>query len=280
MSGMVHEIVTGYDGSPGSARAVEWAVREARARGVVLTVCHAWTAGHDAPPGNFAAAEAAQRHGEHVLAGGLRRARAGTGPVEIRPLLAAGPPARMLCEHSRDTTMVVVGSRGCGGLSGLPLGSVGLQVAGHASGPVTVVRGHSRPLSGHQPGPVVVGADGSRAAEAAVAFAFDEAALRGVPLLAVCALADSVAVLGARGRIREDFELAVAKCAADHPEVTERRILAQGAPRSALLEAASQAQLLVVGARGRGGLRGMVLGSVSLAVLHYAQCPVSVIRHR
>jgi nucleotide-binding universal stress UspA family protein len=67
---------------------------------------------------------------------------------------------------------------------------------------------------------------------------------------------------------------------ADHPEVVVRRQVVQGAPRSALLEAASGAQLLVVGARGRGGLRGMPLGSVSLAVLHHAACPVSVVHQQ
>jgi nucleotide-binding universal stress UspA family protein len=280
MAGMVHEIVTGYDGSPGSARALEWAVWEARARGLMLTVCHVWAQGLDVPPGNGAVAEAGRRHGEHVLAVGLRRARAGIGPGEVRPLLAAGPPARALCERSTDATMVVVGSRGHGGLTGLPLGSVGLQVAGHAAGAVTVVRGHVRPVPGHRPGPVVVGVDGSGASQAAAAFAFEEAALRGVPLLAVCALADSAAVLGAGPRLQADFEQVLGKCAADHPEVTVRPVLAQGTPRSALLEAASQAQLLVVGARGRGGLRGMVLGSVSLTILHYALCPVSVIHQR
>lgn len=280
MTGMVHEIVAGYDGSPDSLRALDWAAWEARARGVALTVCHAWASGHDVSPGYGAAAEAARREHTKVLAEGLRRAQQGLAPGAVEPLLALGPAARVLCEHSTDATMTVVGARGRGGLTGLPLGSVSLQVAGHARGPVTVVRGHIRPVPDHQPGPVVVGADGSGAAEAAVAFAFDEAALRDVPLLAVCALADSAAVLGGGPRVKADFERALGKGAADHPEVTVRRVLAHGTPRTALLEAASQAQLLVVGARGRGGLRGMVLGSVSLAILHYAHCPVSVIRQQ
>jgi nucleotide-binding universal stress UspA family protein len=198
MAGMVHEIVAGYDGSPGSAGALDWAVWEARARGVMLTVCYAWAPGADGPPGDGAAAEAARLHGEQVLAGGLRRAQTGIGAGEVRPLLAAGPPARVLCERGQGATMVVVGSRGRGGLAGLPLGSVSLQVAGHARGPVTVVRGHIRRVRGHWPGPVAVGTDGSEVSRAATAFAIEEAALRGVPLLAVCALADSAR--GARRR--------------------------------------------------------------------------------
>jgi len=53
-----------------------------------------------------------------------------------------------------------------------------------------------------------------------------------------------------------------------------------GQPRTALLDAASDAQLLVVGARGRGGVRGMLLGSVSEAMLHHASCPVGVVHSR
>jgi nucleotide-binding universal stress UspA family protein len=113
---------------------------------------------------------------------------------------------------------------------------------------------------------------------AAVAFAFEEAARRAAPLRAVCALADTPGVLGAARRVEADFDQALAKCEPDYPEVAVERVVRQGAPRGALLEAASRAQLLVVGARGRGDLPEMRLGSVSLAVLHYAPCPVSIIR--
>jgi nucleotide-binding universal stress UspA family protein len=57
------------------------------------------------------------------------------------------------------------------------------------------------------------------------------------------------------------------------------RQISPGGPRPALLDAAHRAQMLVVGARGLGGVRGMMLGSVSHAVLHHAPCPVAVV-HR
>jgi nucleotide-binding universal stress UspA family protein len=171
--------------------------------------------------------------------------------------------------------MVVVGARGQGSLAGLLLGSVGSQVAECASGRVVVVRGHWR-VPGRIPGPIVVGTEGSDASEAAVEFAFEEAALRGTFLLAVCALADAPATLGGGRRVRADFEHLITGWERKHPEVAVRRHIADGAARGALLEAAHDAQMLVVGARGSGGIAGMMLGSVGRALLQHAPCPVGV----
>jgi len=176
--------------------------------------------------------------------------------------------------------MVVVGSRGGGGVAGLPLGSVSLEVAAFACGPVVVARGRWRPVADVVRGPVVVGVDGSAASRAVVAFAAEEAAFRGVSLLAVCALADSPGVLGGAHLVQDDFDQAMARCEKEHPEVPVRRQVADGSARAALLAAAYDAQLLVVGGRGRGGLPGMKLGSVSQALLCYAPCAVSVVHPR
>jgi nucleotide-binding universal stress UspA family protein len=278
MAGTVNGIVAGYDGSAGSLEALDWAVWEARARRQVLTVCHACPPDSCAPDG--AAADLAWQYGERVVTGGVRHALGIVGGGNVRPLLVSGPAARALCGVSRDADMVVLGSRGGGGLAGLLLGSVSSQVAAHGRGVVVVVRGHWRPVPGYVSRPVVVGADGSGASQPAVAFAFAEAALRDVPLLAVCALADTPGIRGGAHLLEADFERALAKGEADHPDVVVRRQVAQGAPRAALLDAASAGQLLVVGARGRGGLHSMLLGSVSLAVLHHAPCPVAVVHEQ
>jgi len=183
----------------------------------------------------------------------------------------------VLCERSRTAEMVVVGCRGHSELSGLRLGSVSWQVAGHAAGRVVVVRGRWRPAS---EAPVVAGVDGSPASQAALSFAFEEAALRDVPLVALCALADAPGVLGGAREIEERFsQLMIAEEAEEkeHPEITVLRQVAPGPPRRALLAAASQAQMLVVGCRGRGGVKGMNLGSVAQAVLHHSPCPVGIV---
>jgi len=277
MSGKLDGVLAGYDGSPGSEHALSWAAREARARGIVLTVCHAWAPGFAALPGEAGVAGLARQGGERVIAGGLRRAKDLMGPGQIRPLLIRGQPTAVLCERSHDAAMVVVGSRGRGGIAGMLLGSVSWQVAAHAHCPVVVVRGHWRPAGGYAPGPVVVGTDGSPASDAALGFGFEEAALRGAPLLAVCALADAPGCVGGDVKLQQDVEQAITRHEKEHPEVAVRREVAQGGARAALLAAAHDAQLLVVGSRGRGGIKGMQLGSVSQAVLHHAPCPVAVV---
>jgi nucleotide-binding universal stress UspA family protein len=202
------------------------------------------------------------------------------GAGEVRPLLVFGQATAVLCERSHDADAIVVGCRGRGGIAGMLLGSVSWQVAAQAGCPVVVVRGRWRSVGDHVRGPVVVGVDGSAAADAALGFGFAEARLRGVPLLAVCALADSPASRGGYLRLQAEFEPAIARHEKKHPEVPVLRQVAQGGARDALLAAAHDAQLLVVGSRGRGGVAGMLLGSVSQAVLHHALCPVAVVHPR
>jgi nucleotide-binding universal stress UspA family protein len=266
MPGKTKGILAGYDGSPGGEHALSWAAREARSRGAVLTVCHAWTPN-----------VAALSDGERVVVEGLRRAKNLMGPDGVRPLLVSGPATAVLCEDSRDADMMVVGSRGCGGMAGMLLGSVSWQVAGHAHCPVVVIRGHWRSVGDYTPGPVVVGVDGSATSDAALGFGFEEAALRGVALLAVSSVADAPGCLGGNLRLQDDVEQVITRRQKEHPEVAVLRQVAQGGARAALLTAACDAQLLVVGSRGREGMEGMMLGSVSQALLHHAPCPIAVV---
>jgi nucleotide-binding universal stress UspA family protein len=123
----------------------------------------------------------------------------------------------------------------------------------------------------------VAGVDGSPASQAVLRFAFEEAALRDVPLVALCALADAPGVLGGAREMEEHFSQLMIAEEKEHPEITVLRQVAVGPPRRALLTAASEAQMLVVGCRGRGGVKGMSLGSVAQAVLHHSPCPVGIV---
>lgn len=276
MADMNDGIVAGYDGSPGSEDALHWAADEAWARGTNLVVCLAWTPEYLDVLSRASVYKVVEQRAEEILARGVQHAESILGPGRVEPVLARGSAAWVLSEHSHFAGMVVVGSRGHGGLAGMLLGSVSWHVAGHGQGRIVVVREQERSANDGA-GQIVVGADGSPAAEDAVTFAFEEAALRNVPLLAVCAQADAPTSLGDARRMEEGFAHAMALREKEHPDVTVLRQVPAGSPRAALLAAAADAQLLVVGARGRGGLKGMRLGSVAHALLLHAPCPVAVV---
>ncbi len=279
MTGMTDGIVVGYDGSAGSHEALRWAAREAWTRGTVLTVCLAWSADDLALAADPGARDRARQRGDEIIACGVGYARSVADFADVRTVLAEGPPARVLCERSKTAKLVVVGCHGHGGLADSTLGSVSWQVACHGQGPVVVVRGQWRPVN-RSPGPVVAGVDGSPASPDTLAFAFEEAVLRDVPLVAVCALADAPGKLGGMRQMEENFSRLMTLHEKEQPEVTVLRQVAFGSPRSALLTAAAEAQLLVVGSRGLGGLEGMSLGSVAGTLLHHSPCPVAVVHPR
>jgi nucleotide-binding universal stress UspA family protein len=133
----------------------------------------------------------------------------------------------------------------------------------------------------------VVGVDGSPTSEAALAFAFEAADLHGVPLLAVHTWTDyqiestMTAVLEGDAIDADERRLLAERLAGwgeKFPDVAVTRLVTRYRPARTLLEQSAHAQLVVVGSRGRGGLAGMLLGSVSHALLHHAVCPVAVVR--
>jgi nucleotide-binding universal stress UspA family protein len=277
MAGMTDGVVVGYDGSPGSELALHWAAREACDRQARLTICHAWAPEYPALVIEPPLYELGKRRGEEIMDRGVQHAGPFAGPGGVGTLLACESPAAMLCERSAAADMVVAGSRGHGRLAGLLLGSVAWQLAGHGQGRIVIVRGHESPANA-SPGPVVAGVDVSAPSQAALEFAAEEAALRDAPLIAVCALADAPQSLGGARQMEEEFTSLVTRWEKDHPGVTVLRHVTNRAPREALLDAGDEARMLVVGSRGRGGIRGMTVGSVTSALLHHASCPVGIVR--
>ena len=140
-------------------------------------------------------------------------------------------------------------------------------------------------------GPVVVGIDGSAEADAALAFAVTEARLRGLPLRIVCAWEPSgSAYAGEAFAVTADAFVAGEQHAQEvvratlervpHDGIEVEAVSVEGSAATALLEEAAEAALLVVGTRGRGATRRLVLGSVSNEVAHHARCPVTIVpRH-
>ncbi|MDW8806473.1 universal stress protein [Streptomyces scabiei] len=289
MSGLV---VVGVDGSASALAAVEVAAREARLRGAGLRAVHAfvWPAVHVPPvPSPLGPPEGGLRDtAERLLAEAVRFARTVEPEVDVSGVVVAGEPLTVLEAQSRAAELVVVGSRGMGGFVGLMVGSTAVHLAAHARCPVLVAREQR-----HEDGPILLGVDASAAGERAVDFAFAEAALRNTPLVALHAWTTWSAPLPAPqdastpyanppGALAAEEERLLAEALAGHreryPGVEVERRAVHGRTREALIEASRSAQLTVVGARGRGGFAGLLLGSVSQALLHHAHCPVAVVR--
>ena len=195
----------------------------------------------------------------------------------------------MLLEESVDSSLLVVGSSGAGAVRAFLLGSVTSAVLHDSACPVVVVPANTSgaelalPLStGH----VAVGVDDSEQSDKAVTWAADEADRRGGQLLVVHAWEYpyrpiSEPVGGAMDLARVDAALVLDRAveqAQDRCGVTVEGMLVEGSPAQALLDASATADLVVMGSRGRGGFKSMMLGSVTQAVTAHAACPVVVVR--
>jgi nucleotide-binding universal stress UspA family protein len=284
-------VVAGVDGSECGLQAVRWAAAEALRRQlpVRLVAAHAWPSGGlVGDPGLGVDYRAVLRD---VVLGHLATAAADARQVapelDIEQVEVTGYPVPVLLGESAHAEIVVLGDRGLGGFTGLLIGSVAVEVTAHASCPVIVVRGSEPDRTGPRPEPVVVGVDGSPTSEAATAFAFEAASLRRVPLVAVHVWRDvlvdaTMAPLLDWDVIDSDEREVLAERLAGwtekYPDVPVRRLVARDRPARALVEESGRAQLVVVGSRGRGGFHGLLLGSVSQALLHNAHCPVAVVR--
>lgn len=140
-------------------------------------------------------------------------------------------------------------------------------------------------------GTIVVGVDGSTQAERAVDWALEESRARGDDVLLVHAWQfPGVALTGYAGATLPVFAPEDLKKLAEEllaqitrgvrtraPDVPVDSRLVQGHPAAALIEAAHDARLLVLGTRGLGGFKGMLMGSVSTACAHHARCPVVIV---
>ncbi|EJZ10811.1 universal stress protein UspA-like protein [Mycolicibacterium vaccae ATCC 25954] len=185
---------------------------------------------------------------------------------------------------SEHADLLVIGSRGLGPVGGAVLGSVSRTLLHHARCPVVITK-EGVVRKPHGTLPVLLGVDGSPASENATAFAFSEASFRGVELIALHAWSD-VAVFPVLGMDWHQYEQQGHEILAErlagwqerYPDVHVKRRVVSDRPARWLIDESKNAQLVVLGSRGRGGISSMLLGSVSTAVAESALAPVAVLR--
>ncbi|MFI5615732.1 universal stress protein [Amycolatopsis sp. NPDC051903] len=269
-------VVAGVDESEAALAAVRWAAEEAANRRCRLLLFHA---------GMFDTADLG-RH-EHTkyaplpLEGAhrwLKRAAwvaEATAPgVPVEYLVRLGIAGELLVELSGEAELLVLGSHSIGGLRGVAIGSIALRVAASAHCPVVVVRGRVKP-----DGPVVAGFDGD---DRVLEFAFEAAQSRRVPVVAVHAwheglMAEPEVAEAAERSERQALRHRVETLSGRYPEVTARSRAVRDHSAAQALMSFDDAQLVVIGTRGRGPVAGGLFGSTGNRLLTQSSCPVAVV---
>ena len=281
-------VVVGVDGSPGSRAALLWAMAYAGRRGAELRVLSAfpvetyWGDPMLIDERRIAAVRADTEDRARALVDEVRSQLGGPGGV-VEVLVVPGPAAQEVLGAAEGADLLVVGSRGRGSVRSTLLGSVALHAVTRARCPVVVV--HPRAETTSAARRVVVGVDGSDASREALARAMAEADGLGAHVTALAAYTIRSYWSGAyqaavppverlREAVRGQAEAMVAEVGAPGSVDVEP---VEGPAGDALVRAAEGAELLVVGNRGRGAVRGMLLGSVALHCAVHAPCPVMVV---
>ncbi|MEV4641323.1 universal stress protein [Actinoplanes sp. NPDC049548] len=284
------DIVVGTDGTMAGAAAVRWAAVEAARRKVLLRIVHCFDWVYESPRRGCdgRSAEAARAMADAVTSAALHQARAAAPGIWREADTMIGDPASHLIELSGSVALVVVGSRGSGGLAGLLLGSVSRRVAVHAACPVIVVRGRGVVREGS----IAAGVDLSVRGEVVLRHAYQTAEALGCGLHVVhscppaigpwAGTVPSAAVpVPLLDEAEEDrLHALLVPWQSRYPRVGTTLCLSHQPPASALADASKRFRLLVVGNHGHDVLSGTLLGSTSLYLLHRADCPVMVVRTR
>lgn len=285
-----YEILVGVDGSPESQAAIRWAAEEAVLRSASITLMHVvapivvtWPI--DALEFNYSQWQ--EDNARHLIEQAQKTLQSalcdGVTPTVVVRVPHDGIVTEMTTA-SASASLMVIGSRGLGPIGGMVLGSVSRSLLHHAQCPVAIIKAEGARAPDNT-SPVLLGIDGSPAAEAATAFAFDEASRRGVDLVSLHAWSD-VGVFPVLGMDWHKYEQTGHEILAErlggwqeqYPDVHVRRRIVCDRPARWLIDESRHAQLVVVGSRGRGGIAGMLVGSVSTAVAEASSAPVVVVR--
>ncbi len=285
---MTNKIVVGYNGTSSSDNAAMWAAHEADVRKMPLRVVTCFempmlsseaALGLGGGAAFEAVSEAANTNAERIKA----EIGAAFPTLTFTTVVAADAAATALLDDVGPDDLVVVGSSSHEGAAAFWLGSTPRHLVRHSPCPVAVVRGGA---GRDAPDRIVVGVDGSAASHRALHWAGDEADRYDVELVVVHGWsypyeATDTSSLQARELTEIDADCTLNRAvetARERCGVTVTGCLVEGSPVSAVLETARDGDMIVVGSRGRGGIRSRLFGSTANAILDNATVPVVVIR--
>jgi nucleotide-binding universal stress UspA family protein len=271
---VTNRIVVGVDGSVGARTALVWAVDECRLRRRTLLIVHAPDGAAAATPGE-PSLRALDELGERLLGAHAAAASARQPGVAVTTMLSHEPAADALVVLSGDAELLVVGTHGLGGNLASILGSVSHRVAVHAHCPVAVVPEQLVLNGGGPPASrIVVGVSATVSGRAALEFALEEAVRRDATVVAVRA-GDEPATVN-RAALSRDLAPLLER----YPRARVEPDLVTAEPAEALLAAARDAVLVVVGCHHSDDRWSTRLGPVPSAILHRVPCPVVVVGQR
>lgn len=270
---MAEKYLIGVDGTPHSRVALDWGLRRAAKTGASVELMH--VADDSFLSESVAFLSEAQEASEKMLAAEREYALSLGFTGSITGKAIVGHPIHEIEEASKTADLVILGAHSGNKLAGSVFGTRAVKIAAVAHCPVVVIPDE---IEGTPKPAVVVGIDGSESAKTAIAFAAEEASIRGVPLIAVYAwmppltpgleyLWSEELVNTQNAAAEEAIAIGVAGLATRYPDLEIQRKIVQAPPVAALLQVAEDADTIVVGSRGRGGLKRLLLGSVSHGVL-------------
>lgn len=286
MSDTAKPVVVGVNGTTGSLKAARWAAAVADKLGAPLEIVNARHgtrhALSDAAAAIRAAVATAQRESATEMLKSIEeQIRAEFGRLDVLTVRSDEPIDTLLAARSRHARLIVLGSDEVSAASALLVGSTTLAVSPQSACPVVAWRGEATSPTDQ---PIVLGVDGERTGPAAFATAFEFADRFGVELRAVHAwpaprppelITGFLADWDGLEALQWHSLLNVLEPWAErYPDVTVTHFLERDNAGEALLKHSADAQLVIVGNRGRGALASALLGSTSLNLLHHCRVPV------
>ncbi|MEW2250609.1 universal stress protein [Streptomyces sp. NPDC006975] len=291
-------VTVGLDGSPESLAAAHWAADEAEKQGLTLRLLHAWPL--LAPEPTSIPSEVDQNYWAKRLVHTARAELQARHPgLSVVGNLVADDAQEALLQAASDSAMLVLGSRGLESVESYFLGDVSMPVAARAERPVVLVRttarGKGAPPSSVSRVVVALKLHGASddlhgSSDDLLDFAFQAAAARGLPLVAVHGRSvplharvpwgvDHGITEGIKQDAHQRLSHALRPWHETYPQVEATDSMRLASPAKAVVEAAEGAALLVVGRRKHGPGRAPHLGPVAQAAIHHGRCPVAVVPH-